>query len=228
MKKIIAIAIGMLLVPFTAFGMETATDESMEGVQGQSGVAITVDDVLIYSQGDDEVWFQNNRDTDEAAAVGLRDTEDSASLTFINAILADEEEGNVTFTGDYGDKLDYGEQLDDLYDSATGGEDGYVHTPSALTIQVSNALPIIQEATGGEVAGVAIGLPTVEIYNEEGDAMDIMMSTAADPTAGEADDEHRFGTLYTGGGGGMAILSGSLEIAPLSDYAAAAGDDNDG
>ena len=220
MKKIIAIAIGMLFVPFTAFGMDTATDESMEGVQGQSGVAITVDDVLIYSEGDDEVWFQNNRGVEgEEAAVGLRDIEDSASLTFINAVLADPETGAVRAVtdSDYGLMMEY-DELDTLYDSATG-EGDYVHTPSALTIQVQNELAIMADAGAEDTAGVAIGLPTVEIYNEEGEAMDILMSTAADPTAGETGDEHRFGTLYTGGGGGMAILNGSLEIAPLSDYA---------
>jgi hypothetical protein len=46
MKKLLAIAVVLLMVPFTAFGLEMLTDDVMEDVTGQAGVTIT------FLQGD--------------------------------------------------------------------------------------------------------------------------------------------------------------------------------
>jgi hypothetical protein len=45
MKKILAIVAVMMLVPFTAFGMEMMADTALEDVTGQAGVSITIDNV---------------------------------------------------------------------------------------------------------------------------------------------------------------------------------------
>jgi hypothetical protein len=46
MKKLLAIAVVLLMVPFSAFGLEMLTDDVMEDVTGQAGVTIT------FLQGD--------------------------------------------------------------------------------------------------------------------------------------------------------------------------------
>jgi hypothetical protein len=48
MKKMIAIAVALMLLPVGAFALEAITDTEMEAVTGQTGVSIAVDDVKIY------------------------------------------------------------------------------------------------------------------------------------------------------------------------------------
>ena len=43
MKKVLAIALAMMLVPFTAFGLEMLEDSTLDNVTGQAGVSINVD-----------------------------------------------------------------------------------------------------------------------------------------------------------------------------------------
>jgi hypothetical protein len=43
MKKVLAIALAMMLVPFTAFGLEMLEDSTLESVTGQAGVSINLD-----------------------------------------------------------------------------------------------------------------------------------------------------------------------------------------
>jgi len=226
MKKIIAIAIGMLLIPFTAYGMQTAGDESMDQVTGQSGVAIAIDDVMVHFSAS-ETWYQNNViDTDNnnevtsSAAIGM--VEEGEELMFVNAVIGDGASG-VENTGDYGLFGAY-DDLADLYNDAT--DDTYAHSPSALTIHVSDDLAVMDQLGGDEVAGVQIGLPTVEIHTEGSMAMQLL-ANATEPAGGEAQspvgsergdgDTWSYGTLYSGSET-MAVLGGNLEIAPLEAY----------
>lgn len=45
MKKVLAIIAIVMLIPFTAFGMEMMADTAMDNVTGQAGVSIGVDDI---------------------------------------------------------------------------------------------------------------------------------------------------------------------------------------
>jgi len=197
MKKIIAIAIGMMLVPFTAFGMQTATDESMEGVQGQSGVAIAVDDIVIYEdRASEELWYSGGEGD---AYVGITWDEGSETMMHIDAL------GEMA-------QLDTDMTYDDF-------------TPQVLTIRTMEDLNIMSgEEDGTEVAatGIEIGLPTVMITHEEeaGDIMTIGMLTEADSSeVAGSDFDATFGTLVTSDGDEsvMAILDGVVEIAPYSE-----------
>ena len=227
MKKIIAIAIGMLLIPFTAYGMQTAGDESMDQVTGQSGVAIAVDDVMVHFSAS-ETWYQNNViDTDNnnevtsSAAIGM--VEEGEELMFVNAVIGDGA-GGVENTGDYGLFGAY-DDLDDLYNDAT--DDTYAHSPSALTIHVSDDLAVMDQLGGDEVAGVQIGLPTVEIHTEGSMAMQLLANATTDESpvghrrADEDGETWSYGTLYSGSET-MAVLGGKLNVAPLEAYVEAA------
>lgn len=58
MKKMLAIALALMLVPFTAFGLEMLQDRVMDEVTGQAGVSINIDavvsnlDIGVVSWGD--------------------------------------------------------------------------------------------------------------------------------------------------------------------------------
>ncbi len=240
MKKITAIVAGLMLIPFTAFGMQTISEQEMDNVTGQSGVAIAIDDVMVHFSAS-ETWYQNvaldpdGASTDNAAAVGM--VESGEELMFVNAIvgmnIADDNYDGLYSSGEQA-LLGAYDDLDLLYSRATTDgaetEGEYDHSPSALTIRVSDDLAIFNEAadyTGegtGQVAGVQISLPTVEIHTEGSMAMDLLVSVTelADPSpvgnTREDANTWSYGTLYSGSET-MAVLGGTLVIAPLEAYA---------
>ncbi len=238
MKKITAIVAGLMLIPFTAFGMQTISEQEMDNVTGQSGVAITVDDVVIHSSGDDEIWYQNNITgaADGEAAIGMVDA-GVESMMYVNAIVGVNEDGDAFLhAGDWGHEGTY----EALFGTGDYTEQQFTYDPTEdfssnpLTVQVANVSDydtVMEAAIGGatgeswsafDAAGhdgtnaVIIGLPTVEIYNEGAEAMQLLISTEANPV-GETRETGAasFGTLYTGGDSSMAILDGRIEIAPL-------------
>ena len=66
MKKFLAIAIVLMMVPFSAFSMEMISDADMDDVTGQAGVTIALDNITIYQRIDGLSYT----DTDGAAYVG--------------------------------------------------------------------------------------------------------------------------------------------------------------
>lgn len=245
MKKVLALALGMMLIPFTAFGMQTISEQEMDNVTGQSGVAIAIDDVKIYTHdGASEMWYATSgavgTDTYDAydAAVGMVWDTDSYQMMHVNAIMYEGDASNA-FTVD--DLYSPGRDLQGTYvadfnysnmDTNASGVENHL-VSSALTIRVDNEVPIISEAKGNMgrsgAAGVVIGLPTVEIFIEEGssDVFEIQIATGADgdplaganPLNGGAGEYYSFGTIYsTDGNSTMAILDGSVEIVPLESY----------
>ncbi len=230
-----------MLIPFTAFGMQTISEQEMDNVTGQSGVAISLNDVMIYEElGGQELWYETTDpfagEDAGSAAVGMIWDEGAATMMHVNAIMYDagDEElyspGRDLF-GDY-DEMDGGFEASafmNTIDPDTGEYD--LFTSSALTITVTDDVAIIGEALdnaydliGGErdvdVTGISIGLPTVEIYAEDGswDIMQIAATTDA-PNADDRSLSGSFGTLYTTDGGSvMSVLDGNLEIVPLDNY----------
>lgn len=94
MKKVLAIAL-MLLIPCTAFGMETLTIDEMAEITGQSGVAIALDDVKIFYAGS-ETWYQSasdgfaldNKRRTYHGAIGLIS---GAEMFYANAVMVNGE-----------------------------------------------------------------------------------------------------------------------------------------
>jgi hypothetical protein len=94
MKKVLAIAL-MLLIPCTAFAMETLTVDEMAEITGQSGVAIALDDVKVFFYTEnEETWYQSAGNLTAASndvyvwqgALGLIRS-DFGQMLYLNAIL---------------------------------------------------------------------------------------------------------------------------------------------
>lgn len=78
MKKILAIAAIIMLIPFYAFGMEMISDEAMNDVTGQAGVSIATDismnihfDTMAW--GDADGVGADDTDTGDAGWIGIND-----------------------------------------------------------------------------------------------------------------------------------------------------------
>lgn len=96
MKKVLALVLGMLLIPFAAFGMETLSVDEMAEITGQSGVAIALDDVKVFFYTEnEETWYQSestftsadNKYYDYIGALGLIRS-DFGQMLYVNAVLA--------------------------------------------------------------------------------------------------------------------------------------------
>jgi hypothetical protein len=95
MKKVLAIAL-MLLIPCTAFAMETMTVDEMAEITGQSGVAIAMDDIKVffYTQNE-ETWYQSAGNFTAASndlyvyqgALGLIRS-DFGQMLYVNGVFA--------------------------------------------------------------------------------------------------------------------------------------------
>ena len=90
MKKVLAIAL-MLLIPCTAFGMDVLTVDEMAEITGQSGVAISADDIKIFYSAS-ETWYQSasdgyaldNKRRSYHGAIGLLG---GAEMFYVNAVM---------------------------------------------------------------------------------------------------------------------------------------------
>ena len=138
MKKLLAIAIVLMMVPFSAFAMEMISDSDMDTVTGQAGVSIAVDDIKIY-QHIEKIEY---KDTDGYAGEGAGIV-GIGSITQKIEILAIGSASNSTKVK----VADYG-----LTDADA----------SPLTIDVTGNLAALgYQMKGSSNAGVIIGLPTV-------------------------------------------------------------------
>jgi len=212
MKKVLVLALGMLLIPFTAFGMQAMTDSDLESITGQSGVAISLENVQVYThQQGEEIWYETSGN-----AVGIV-FDDDQSYSYIYVTTLDYTGGDL-------------DTLSDLargnYGPITGDEltpDGMPQEPRVLTIRV-------KDDTDGDrlffdpaddISFVEIGLPTLEIVAEEG-AQEIMsiyvvsetnpidLDLANDPDSG---DDWRIGRIHTTDGESTtAIFGGRVGI----------------
>lgn len=209
MKKAIICALCLLLIPAVTFAMQPISEAEMDGITGQSGVSIVIDDVQIYQHlSGQELWYQDTT-ADTGASVGFVYSTDSYSMIYVNAITPAADASSAPNGLGSTDVMSTNYVTD--YDFS-----GF--TASAMTIDVSSALQNSSALNGGtDVAGVAIGLPTVEIYYAAGsrDIMDVQISTAGNPLDGATDQEFSMGKIYqTPGDQTMAVLSGNIEISP--------------
>lgn len=225
MKKVVSLLAVLMLIPFTAYGMQSMDQQEMSEVTGQSGVAITVDDVVLHESAS-EIWYQNNLEADgdmQSGAVGM--VEEGQQTTFINAIVETDPAEGFESAGNYGLKGEYDALAETSFDPSAS-------EPSPITIQVGQ-MGVLAEAQGttsafvksdeakADATGVVIGLPTVEIHEEGSTAMQLLVSDSGNPTGdtrADNDGVSSFGTLYSGGDT-MAVLDGRLEITPVEEIA---------
>jgi len=241
MKKLIALVMGMLLVPTMAFGMEAMSDKAQSEVTGQAGVSIAIDDVKLY-QNISGLWYTdtdglgtNPASTNEGAGASVGIDELSVMVQ-VNAYTGVDGATTVTsvnngndFTstdrGIQGNYEDFSSNTEVNYNNK-GGQTLFVAKP--LTIDVSGKLPALSTAktynngmNAANAAGVHIGLGTMEVTQS---AMSIKMATAdVDPLSGNYDNTNGntannmegtdYGTINIGKIT-MGVLDGSIEIAP--------------
>jgi hypothetical protein len=98
MKKILAVALTLMLIPFSAFGLEMLEDSTLDNVTGQAGVSIATD-VLMDVHFDTIAWGDSDGidadTTDSAGWVGItgldisqlrvKIRDDLAAANFMNA-----------------------------------------------------------------------------------------------------------------------------------------------
>jgi hypothetical protein len=128
-------------------------------------------------------------------------------MTKINAIVDDTDRGGQLANA-YGTILGNG-----FYTPVTDANAGATHHAQALSIDVVAALPMLSAGmtnnfgTAINVAGVLIGLPTVEIVQSIS-PFDIVVEAAGAANSGASFGQLAIENQVT------AILSGTLEIAP--------------
>jgi len=222
MQKIIALLFAILMVPSLALGEQSMKDSSMrlladesdkkqekqedesglqsmqegsmEEVTGQSGITMAFDDIKLYTniQG---AWYSDPDGTENGGGASLGIKELSAMID-INAVYRKDGNFKSPGRGVQGDLSGY-----------TGGD--FLFKP--MTIDVTNALPVLSDAAGQNVAGVRVGLPSVEIH-ASAVSIDLAVHDDANPLDGSGETKS-FGNIEIGETT-MVITGGSLEIAP--------------
>jgi len=248
MKKLIALVMGMLLVPTMAFGMEAMSDKAQSEVTGQAGVSIAVDDFKMY-QNIDGLWYTDEggvstttvdigggtqaevEATTDGASVGIQNLSVMVqvnALTSGGSVSDDLGSEGRSLQGTYEDKAGYNfNNAGDMDSDSDGIDEAQAFAAKPITIDVTSALPVLtaahqnNDSDAGSVAGVQIGLGTMEITQT---AMSLTLDVAdADPLDGTsrnaptvADNMNSFTSYGTVNIGKitMAILDGSVEIAP--------------
>jgi hypothetical protein len=96
MKKVLALMVGIMLIPGLAFGMEALTVDEMAEITGQSGVAIAMDDVKVFFSSDnEELWWRtegdftavNGKVEDYDASIGLV-RNNIGQMLYVNAVMS--------------------------------------------------------------------------------------------------------------------------------------------
>lgn len=231
--KIAALALLLLLVPLVAQGMQPLQERDMRQVTAQSGIAITIDDLVLHQSGWD-LWYQNEVEQDSPAAIGLAQTE--PSVLYVRAITGmDSEESTFVSSGNYGLQGNYQAFFEE--DRIFDPEEDFNFKP--LTLQVVQASVFDSqmrdkhgEPTGeswsaldsmghGEATAIVMGLPTIEVQQDPA-AIQILVSSEENPVGQRREDPNTssFGTLYSGIpflGDTLAILDGRVEITPVEE-----------
>ncbi|MCF8025069.1 MAG: hypothetical protein K9K82_06235 [Desulfobacteraceae bacterium] len=235
-----------VLAPLSASAMEMMSDSNMKDVTGQAGVSIAIDDVVLYQEsiadttywdtdGTTEYTISNNAlvvdgTTDDQYGVNISYTDNTQKLITIDAIVNGSRDmydnSNLSATFDTSNMTvpDFA-GIDATVDPGTGE---YIREGvSALSIDVGTCDILTQgknfniwSATGTNpgisVAGIVIGLPTVEIMQfHTADMRTISVTTDGGTAINMTNPEtQKLITIEQSGTSKMAILGGTLEIAP--------------
>ena len=236
MKKLIAMVLAMLLVPTMALGMQSMDNGEMEGVTGQAGVNIAIDDFKMY-QNIQGLWYTdtdgittinkgNNLGMDAistaggAASIGIDELNVMVEVNAITSAAG----SNVNDLGSTGRDLQ-GTFNDIEGETVYNNNDNDAFNAKPITIDVTSALPVLSTAAAsngfaGGVPGVRIELGTMEVV-QTALQFDVQMNDGSPLTS-----PNQIQTAMEGVGGdasygqisiektSMAILDGSVEIAP--------------
>jgi hypothetical protein len=246
MKKL-ALILALMLVPCTAFGLEMLNDNAMDQVTGQSGVAIAFDDVQMFLNIERLAWVDCDGFEMGTAGMPMGTCAGSGAMVSLNNFQIDVINVNAivavsgvttnpwlisTSCGNI--PLFYAYQstarLDTCITWTTGHTEGLDNLTGpfraqALTIDVTDKLPALTQGicwnasnANVKVAGVFIGLPTVEIHIQELN-LDITIDDlnvetwVANAGNGGTLGDNSFGQIIMEDIT-FSILSGWMEIAP--------------
>jgi len=241
MKKLALILAIMMIIPGTAFGMQMLNNQSMDQITGQSGVSIAFDDVQMFINIDKLAWVDCDGFTMASHSGGLNGTCSGSGAMVsmnnfqidvlnVNAIVATSGAanglkstscGNINLFYTYASTAPLGGcvQWTTGHTQGLDNMQGRFHA-QALTIDVTDKLPALTEGLNNnipsmsgalKVAGVLIGLPTMEIYINEM-YLDITIDDLNNETT-VANNGDSYGHVLMDGID-VAFLSGWMEIAP--------------
>lgn len=209
MKKLFIIAaVIALILPNTVFALEQMSDQAMEQITGQAGVSIAVDDVKIYQSIDGLSYTDTDGTDGEAGTVSL---DNLTVMVHANAITSLDGVTGLPFSPGREVQGTYGAYNYNNVDTTADGIDD-LFLAHALTIDVGTCSALsagLSNNVGAAVtvAGVVIGLPTLEIA-QSALSFDVTVASGTALNSGAS-----FGTIGIGQQT-VAILDGTLEIAP--------------
>lgn len=204
MKKLVLVISILMCLPLTAFAMEPLSEAIMDNVTGQAGVSIAIDDVKLYQ----DIAYLRYTDTDgvggsAAGSVGISNLQ---MMVHMNGITSLDASGlpvspGRAVQGNYNTAMNYNNFNGDTQFHAR-----------ALTIDVGT-MPVLSAGMTNnvgapvDVAGVQIGLPTLEIHQS---ALSFDVTVVS---VGAANSGASYGTIEIGNNT-LTILDGTIEIAP--------------
>lgn len=213
MKKIaIVLALAMLL-PINAFALQTLSQDDMAAITAQDGVSIAVDDVKLY-QNIGYITY-----TDVGGTNGV-----DGSLTISNLYMMVNINA-ITHLDAAGLPVSPGRAIQGVWDNGAGAplfnfnntdtdadgvDDAFTAKPINIDVGLLGVLSeglTYNEGAPTAMAGVRIGLPTMEIHQT---ALTFSVTVA---TAGAFNDGASYGTISLGENT-MGVLDGFVEIAP--------------
>jgi hypothetical protein len=230
-KLVLALIVALTLAPFSAFGLEMMTDDSLKDVTAQAGVAIALDDIVIEQFIGKTMYIDSDGSSDILGAGG------AAHSGYTGVVYADTVQGaliigdrhriqhfNAIYTLDgsvtVGDRNQFG-----VYTALTdnGGTPDMEFYANPLIIDIgtchilTGGMPLSKAGVPVTIYGVTLRLPTLEIHTA---ADEYTISTAAvtqnattglsEVTAGTEKEIIRISK----GASTMGILDGIVEIAP--------------
>lgn len=212
-----------ICLPSRLLAMEELADQSLDQVQGQSGISLVVDDVQLYwhIQG---LWYTDSDGLGTSSAPGASiGIPELKTMIQVNAITS-ATSSNVT---DGSQLQSIGRPLQGDYSSAqynfNNNIDRTAFMAKPLTIDVTDKLSVLSAAAAynsgdvnARIAGVMIGLPTVEIVIAPltfGIAINDTTPLDGSNTLTATNKDSSYGTISMGQWT-LVILDGVLEIAP--------------
>ena len=147
MKKLVLAAI-MMLVPFSAFALDSMSDKALDKMTAQEGVTITFDNVVVTQQASDMAWHDND---------GI-----AGATTAGRIYIAQSGNTTTTITGDL------------TIDVATAGTGGLVVGPTTIASGVSFVkigLPSVSQAAAAKTMTISMDNATASTVGSTGTAL---------------------------------------------------------
>ncbi len=220
MKKMllsIITGVALMMVPFSASALQMMNADSMKAATGQAGVSIGADEItLIQIKDGSTSYIDNDGDASGLGGGSVTVTDNnSTTLTQVNALFALDPVADLSPTTTHN------------YTTLAGAVGTAVAAiaptwiPHALTIdigvlEVATYFNQLQGGAAGEtVAGIKIGLPTVELYQIKNASSKSITIDAVAPAAGTTvinDGAELIEISYSDRTSRTALLGGAVAI----------------